>query len=155
MIPRLIVFIDKDNRLLGPSAEVVLRSRIEGRNLEGITIVSASVNLLGFVTRDKEMDRVLSRDSLSIKGIVNPLTGNLVQSADWIVCMDEEGKQDRIVTMSTDSQKKVMDFPTKKTLDKLTGKDIPDCELIYQEIKKGCEVLLERITRECRRVSSK
>jgi protein-tyrosine-phosphatase len=145
MFPRLIVFLDQDNRLLSPTAEVLFRSILEGTVIKGITLVSAGAAHQGFVTRDSGMDGFLKAYNLSISGIVNPVSEGLVDYADWIVCMDDESRNCRQLQKPYSPQKHVLDFPTKRTLTKLLKESSSDYARIYEEIEKGCQALLAKI----------
>jgi len=143
--PRLILFLDSDNRILSPAAEVVFRSKLESIGTKAITIVSAGVINEGFVSRDEQMDALLAETGLHIDGIVTPLSLVLLEYADWVVYMDDLSCNCRQLQRVSDSRKRIMDFPTKGTLTNLLKESPFDYVRIYEEIEKGCQALLAKI----------
>ena len=145
--PKLILFLDKDNKLLGASAEQVFRMMLEKNDLRNITVVSAGVTNLGFITRDEKMDAVLAQDKIHISGIVNPLTVDLLHYADWVICMDDESRECPPIEQIANGNvnKRIILFSTKQSLSKLVSEKTFDYEQIYEEIKKGCNYILHEL----------
>ena len=145
MKPKLILFLDIDNRILSPVAEVVFRSKLESTGTKGVTIVSAGAICEGFVSRDKQMNAILAETGLHMGGIFTPLSMCLLEFADWVVCMDDESRNCCQFQKLSDTNKRISDFPGMETLAGLLNQSALDYAKIYEVISYGCEKLLHDI----------
>lgn len=145
MKSRLILFIDINNRILSPAAETIFRTMMESEGKGDDTIVSAGTTNEGLASHDKGMVSFLTKEGLPVSGVVNPLSMNLVEYADYIVCMDDESLNCRQLKEKAGALERVLVFPTKDALSGIMSMKPLDYERIFEEVTIGCRSLLDKL----------
>lgn len=147
-----IVFVCLGNICRSPMAEAIMKEIIKEKDLESLFLIDSKA------TSYEELGNpvyYLAKEKLEEKGINNFYHRSQVfekkdySKYDYIVAMDDNNVKSLLGIVNDDSKNKIRKLlPNHNIADPwYTG----NFELTYQEIKKGCLLLLDEITEKLKR----
>jgi protein-tyrosine-phosphatase len=146
-----ILFVCTGNSCRSVMAQGLLRKILKEQGRDDVQILSAGVSTLGGLGATEETIEVMQRESVDVSGhISQPLTRDLVRSAEAIFCMEEFHKE-LILARSPDAARKVHLLRPFEHADPDTDPNIPDPighpKQVYESCLMTIKEAVERVAR--------
>ena len=151
-----IVFVCTGNTCRSPMAELLLKRRLEARDLKGYTVTSAGIRAKRGDVINPKSAQVLQENGISAEGFTSTkLTDKIVREAFAIVCMTES-QRDLLTDMRWNAFRKkgeeaqennvhsFYEITGYEVLDPY-GKDVDCYRYVYTLLSTGIDRLIEKL----------
>ena len=141
-----VLFICSANICRSPLAEVVLRKKLDEKDVTGVEVCSAGILDLEGEPRDPNMIALAQKDGYDMKGKAIRINKELVESADLIICMShyhmvEIQKELPYSHWNRIKRFNEVCFDEKTDLRDPSGDTLEVYKQVYDKIVYGCDII--------------
>ena len=140
-----IVFVCTGNASRSAVAEAILKHMLADRGVEGIDVASCGTDVPDGLEREPVMCRIASAHGYAMGGKAIAITDTLLNSADVIIVMTAQHREEVKRLLAIDSHARIVRFN-----DYCFGdpSDLPDPHYHSEEVYRQCFAIIERGCRE-------